>query len=79
MKKAGHSSATVLSDFLEMQYSTRAVKHCLLVCAFVLRNKNADCSVLNLFKLLTARKAGDGCRQRELKTDDQTYGGTSAN
>jgi len=62
-----------------MQYSTRAVKHCLVGCTLVLQNKNADCSVLNLFKLLATRKAGDGWRQEELKTDDQTYGGTSAN
>jgi len=62
-----------------MQYSTRAVKRCLLGCTLVLQNQNADCSVLNLFKLLTTRKADDGLGQEELKTDDQTYGRTSAN
>jgi len=61
-----------------MQYSTRAVKR-LLGCTLVLQNKNADCSVLNLFKLLTTRKAGDGWRQEEWKTGDQTHGGASAN
>jgi hypothetical protein len=62
-----------------MQYSTRAVKRCLLGCTLVLQKKNADCNVLNLFKLLTTSKAGDGWRQEELKTEDQTYGGASAN
>jgi hypothetical protein len=36
-------------------------------------------SVLNSFILLTTKEAGDGWRQEELKTDDQTYGGTFAN